>query len=624
MLSRFKSKTQNLKKFIKFLIRLTRALLKARSKGHFGSALQLLKQRIKVFLLDLNNHVQIIAEIGDLKPRHLQTYRKRVLGLHSLFPHPEQFKYSILIPVYQPNPYFFEVAVQSALDQTAPFLEVILGLDGPQKPEIWAVIQKLQASCMSGSRGDRPSPLKVVELDRSQGKGISYTTNQIAKEATGNFLLFMDHDDWIAPDLLYRYEQCLRLLKEPENTVLYCNEYKINENDEPLPGTFIRKPEHPVFPYLFVNDLCHCLMVPKKLWEKTGGLRSECDGAQDFDLCLRLDRVGAIFQLVPFFLYAWRAHALSTALITEAKDYATPAGIRALQDYTKAKGLDWEITAGIHKTTYRAIPRTPHQTKIHVIMPFKNQREYTLRAVQSILNQKNVTAVITAVDNGSSDTEIGEQLLNLGVEVLRRAEPFNYSRLNNHAVKDSRYGPEYPVLLFLNNDVDLEPNALEEMLLWVDQPRIGMVGARLHYPEGSIQHGGAMLTLDGNPVLMNWIHRDCKVPIAQSGVARIPGICDAVTAACMMMKRETFLSVGGFDEIWYPIAFSDTDLALRLRRLGLYAFYTPYAVGIHHESITRGPGIFETAEASYWMFRSTANRQHPQERLNHHLFLDGS
>ena len=115
-----------------------------------------------------------------------------------------------------------------------------------------------------------PTLVRVIHCDRAAGGGISRTTNRLAEEATGNFLLLMDHDDWIAPDLLYRYEQCLRLHQNPDRVVLYCDEYKINESDEAILYSHTNKPEHPVFPYVFINYICHCLLVPKLAWTEIG------------------------------------------------------------------------------------------------------------------------------------------------------------------------------------------------------------------------------------------------------------------------------------------------------------------------------------------------------------------
>jgi GT2 family glycosyltransferase len=209
----------------------------------------------------------------------------------------------------------------------------------------------------------------------------------------------------------------------------------------------------------------------------------------------------------------------------------------------------------------------------------------------------------------------------MGVEVLKINEPFNYSRLNNLAVKNSQFSKKCSQILFLNNDVDLDINAVAEMSQWLGEPAIGMVGARLHYPDGTLQHGGVQLKMELPAFKMGWGHVDWHSPPEKLGFSKVISVCDAVSAACVLVDRENFLKVGGFDEIWYPIAFSDTDLAMKFRtRLGLISLYTPYAFGTHHESASRGPGLHEEMEASSWLFRNTEFRDLPQKKLRHSIF----
>lgn len=558
----------------------------------------------------------------DLSSKELQKMRKSISGLHAMLPGSGDYSYSILIPVYKPDPLFFKTALTSALMQTAPNLEILIGYDGPQPAEVYKVVDSIVET---DSRAK--AIIKIIHCNREKtGGGISRTTNEIAQAASGRFLLFMDHDDWIRPDLLYRYELALRLalieeakIAKIEKKVLYCDEYKINERDELIPSSFFSKPECPIFPYLFINFICHCLLVPKSLFIKAGQLRPECDGAQDYDLCLRLDLVGAEFQNVPIFLYAWRVHAQSTARSFSAKGYASNSGVVALTNYVAAKGLNWKnIREGYFPTSYAAEPESPkgHKKNLEVqaIILFKDQRELTIKAVESLRRQslESIKVRITCVDNGSSDTSLAKELKRHDAEVLSVAEPFNFSRLNNFAAHNSVY-KDSDLILFMNNDVELDSNALKEMVRWIDQPKIGMVGCRLHYPDDRLQHVGVELSNAGAMKTMNFIHRDGGQKVSHSMAGQVLGIADAVTAACSLVRRELFMKVGGFDEIWYPVAYSDMELARRLRRLGYYCFFTPYAFGVHHESKSRGFSYFEEMEKSRWLFMQVENR----ERGNH-------
>ncbi len=216
-----------------------------------------------------------------------------------------------------------------------------------------------------------------------------------------------------------------------------------------------------------------------------------------------------------------------------------------------------------------------------------------------MLEQRNTCFKITAIDNESEDSSIADEIRALNGEVISVKEPFNYSRLNNLAVEMTQTSQECDILLFLNNDVELQPDALEEMLRWVNQPQIGLVGCRLHYPDGRLQHGGVKLILQGGEK-MHWEHIEKLRTLEELNISNMLGVVDAVTGACAMMKRATFIEVGGFDEIWYPIGYSDTNLAIKIAAKGLKCFYTPYAMGVHHESISRKESI-EDYESSWWL-----------------------
>lgn len=543
------------------------------TKQIFKASLQ--PYRLKRLYHFMNKLNKLITTDDDEYPHptsdQIPQLRRMTAGLHQLLPHSPLFTYSILIPVYKPKASYFKIALESALQQTAPQLEVLVGFDGPQPADVYEVVETLKKQY--------PSLLKSFQLDRAtEGGSISASTNSIARHAVGNFLVLMDHDDWIRPDMLYRYEQTLRRSTNPQNTVLYCDEYKIDENDFPIPKSGVHKPLRPNFPFVFNNWICHCLLVPKPLWLRTGGLRVECNGAQDYDLVLRLELAGAEFYNVPFYLYAWRSHEQSTAQNAQQKSYVIDSGIRAVTDYCSAKKLNWKISSGYFPTTYRAIPASSSRAYVHAIIPFRDQKKLTLNAIKHLLAQKNVNVKITAVDNNSSDHTIAKELGALGVEVIPVHESFNYSRLNNIALKKSQIGRPDDLLLFLHNDVDLEPDALEEMCRWIHQPGIGMVGCRLNFPNGLLQHGGIEI-FEHIPVAT-----DKGLPFNELAQARILRTVDAVSTACAVITRDNFVKLGGFDEIWHPIVNSNVNLAARLKARGLSCFYTPHAVGIHHET----------------------------------------
>lgn len=515
-------------------------------------------------------------DLGDLNGKSKQKLKRTAQGLHALLPKEDRYTYSILIPLMpNPNPAFLRKTLKAACDQTAPMMEILIGLYDPLSDHLRALIEKFHSLY--------PDRIKTFHFDYSEKNSL---LNLLAEHSSGHYLLLLDPHDWIRPDLLFRYEQTLRLLPSPDNSILYCNEYQINEHDHPIPLTHTNKSERPFFPYLFTDEIGHGLLIPKALWIKSGGLRDST-----YDLNLRLDLVGAEFFLVPIYLYAHRASSNKPHI---------ESGMKALNHYVKAKGFDWEITEGFPGLS-RPIPRLPHCPKVHVIIPYKDQKKLTLCAVKSALKQKNVTLHVTAVDNNSSDLSIAAELKELGIEILTIDEPFNYSRLNNLAVQRTTVGQQCDYLLFLNNDVDLEESALEEMCRWIDQPKIGMVGCRLHYPGGALQHGGVELCSFSPLSRMTWEHVERFKTFDAMQVTKKIRVTKAVTAACALVKKETFLEINGFDEIWYPIAYSDTNLAMKLAARGLWCLYTPYASGIHHESVSREYHNIEDYENSTWL-----------------------
>lgn len=525
----------------------------------------------------------------------LEALGRRAQGCHTLLAQTSPaLSYSILMPVYRPKPRFFECALRAALDQSAPQMEVLVGFDGKPSGELTEIVSRLRSSHARGAA------LRDFTFEHG---GISATTNALAQRAVGTHLLFMDHDDWMRPDLLYRYEQTLRLTGAPFQTVLSCDELKIDVSDSILPGTRVHKADRPTFPYFFQNHIAHALLVPKALFDQVGGLRTVCDGAQDYDLCLRLDLGGARFENIPLPLYAWRSHPQSTASSADVKHSTSDNGLRAFTDYVAARGLAWDTEAGLLPTQYRARPRVTQIPAVHAILPFRDGGTLTQKAVASLRRQTGIDVRITAVDNGSRDLSIGRALEAEGCEVLRVDEPFNYSRLNNFAEKNSKFAADTPLVLFMNNDVELDAGALREMIGWALEAPIGAVGCRLHYPNGLLQHGGIELDRRGPAHKETWVYPEGGRPEASLGRTLVLRTCDAVTAACLLTRREVHRAVGGFDENLYPIAYSDTDYCRRIRERELFVLYTPFARGVHDESASRPRGAVEDFESSEWLNR---------------------
>lgn len=553
------------------------------------------------------NQFRIYLYTNGIQHHHIREEKMKRLqqtatGLHALLPLDARFTYSILIPVNQPDPIRFQESLESALNQSSPHAEILIGLMQLPSQQLNEILKEV---CQKSE--------KKIQLFRFyQISKKNEVINQLADKASGHYLFILGEEDWIRPDLLLRFEQTLRVFSHPEKMVLYSNLNQINDTGYFIPNSELRQPTKIHFPFFFKPILEKGLLFPSALWKLAGGIDVDCKGAEYEDLLLKFDLAGAIFQHIPLSLYSIRSSAKNEG--TKSREMF----LQSLHNYSQAKELNWKWSPGYQPHTVRAIPPISIHS-IQVIIPYKDQKELTLKCVQSLLRQMDVKFQITLVDNCSTDHSIAEEIKQLGGEVISIQEPFNYSRLNNLAVQLTEKASHCDVLLFLNNDVELEPDALSEMLRWIDQPQVGMVGCRLHYPDGRLQHGGVGINIHGREE-MRWEHIEKLRTFDAMNETKTLGFFDAVTAACAMIKRKTFLEVGGFDEIWYPIGYSDTNLAVKVATKGLRSFYTPYAVGVHHESVSRKSSI-EDFESSWWLHhlltrsenfsgRSLSHREH--------------
>lgn len=518
----------------RFLTHVYQGLTQGLGKYYWSSFKRLLIQHRRRFLRDF------YFETTQLK--YTEHPVSMVKGLHQLLAQDKRFFFTILIETGDPLQPEYRKMLESAYNQTAPNYEVVV-----------------------------------------KGQAI-----------LGTHILLVSKHDWLRPDLLFRYEQVLRLQTE-EKTVLSCHAVTLDKQDCIPDGSLTPQNRSLHLPYEFEPFELFGVLVPKALYEPS---------LTGYELYLALDLKGAKFLTVPLPLIAERKYLAPKK---------TAQGLESFNHYIKAKKLEWHIEPGMVPETFRAIPALNKIPSVQVIIPFKDQKALTLQAARSILASQGVLVEVTAVDNGSQDPTLSRELQALGCKVLFVPEPFNYSRLNNLAAKRSTA----ELILFMNNDVELEPEALLEMCRWVYQPSLGLVGCRLHFPHGPLQHAGVKIDQEeGFRSDMNWIHRDWNLPLGQSRFGRLLHIDDAVTAAAALIQRSHFELVGGFDETFYPIPYSDTNLALKLRQNGLYSFYTPYAKGTHHESVSRKAGCREDFDRSLFLHHQFLlfkdRSQHPQ------------
>ena len=499
-------------------------------------------------------------------------YRRRQIPWPANRPQP---LVSILCPVYRPRMTDFVAAVESVLAQTYPNWELILVDDGSKSKELATVIAEFCAR-------DR----RIRAVLPKKNTGISSATNTAIAAAKGEYIALFDHDDLLVDVAV---EIMVEAALKTGAKVLFSDEDKIDDfgrySDPNLKGDWNYRL------MLAQNHVCHFLVVEAATLLMAGPLRSEYDGAQDHDLVLRLSEIvdPARIVHVPEVVYHWRLTPGSTSTDISAKSYAVDAGARAVRDHLRRQGREVSVSLTAGKTSYRVEWGFHEEPSVTVIIPFREQLDRTRRCLESLLNvtsYKNLQVIL--VDNWSTSREAAlftaKAQKHDQVRVIRVEEPFNYSRLNNIACLQSN--SEF--FVFMNNDVFVEQSNWLRML--VDEAladkAVGAVGAKLVYPDRTMQHGGVILGVGG---VGDHVNRGRAIDDAfYMGRGLCTQELSAVTGALMLCRADAFQEVKGFDEADLSVAFNDVDLCLKLRRAGFKVIYCADVVAEHHESASRG------------------------------------
>ena len=480
---------------------------------------------------------------------------------------------SIVIPLYQtPEPYLREL-IDSVKAQSYENWQLCLA-DGSPDDRLKGFLDR-----------NYGKENRIVYRKLEQNGGISANTNEAVALATGEYLMLCDHDDTLEPDALY---EIIKAINEKDNPdVLYTDEDKVSmDGKHYFDPNF--KPDYNLFRLRENNYICHIFVVKKALTDRVGLLRTEFDGAQDYDFIFRCCEEADKVVHIPKVLYHWRCHMDSTAADPESKAYAYQAGRRAIKEHYQRMGIDASVEMTERPGWYRSYVKIQDNPKISIIIPNKDHIEDLELCLFSLTKRstyKNYEILI--VENNSEKPETFEYYKKLPdrypkVKVLTWEKEFNYSGINNFAAEQA----EGMYLLFLNNDVEiLTPQWMEEMLQICQQKDVAITGAKLYYPDDTIQHAGVVLGLGGIAG-----HIMCKASREDPGYfGRTVTVQEisAVTAACMMIRTEDFRNVGGFDET-FQVAFNDIDLCMKVRAAGKKIVFTPYAELYHYESKSRG------------------------------------
>ena len=488
---------------------------------------------------------------------------------------------SVVVPVHDTDDDVLRATVESVRAQTYPRWELCLVDDASARPETLAALGRL------GAADER---VRVHRLE--QPHGIAGATNAGIAMAGGAYVAFVDHDDVLAPTALYWIVR--RLEFDGDLDVLYTDEDKLDERGARVEPYF--KPDWSPDYLLSLNYVTHLLVVRRRLLDEMGGLRPGFEGAQDYDLLLRLSERTDRIAHIPAPLYSWRKVAGSTAADIYAKPAAHDASERALDEALERRGVAATRDAGLQPTWHRVRYRISDRPTVSIIIPTRDRvdlLEQCVDRVRATTTGQPIEFVI--VDNESRDPATLEYLATTGpladVRVVRYPHRFNFARQMNLAT----LAATGEILLLLNNDVrPISPDWLDAMLEHAQRPEVGAVGARLRWPDGRAQHEGIVLNAGG--VALN----------LDSGPYAAYGSCirntSAVTAACLMTRSSVFAAVGGMDER-LRVAYNDVDFCLRIGERGWRVIYTPYAELEHAESSTRGslhPAIDEAFFQKRW------------------------
>jgi len=481
---------------------------------------------------------------------------------------------SVVVPIFRTPEPFLRQMIESVINQTYPFWELCIA-DGSGNTE------KTRSVVEEYVKKDNRILYQVLQ----ENLGIADNTNTAMNMASGDYIALFDHDDLLEPDALFEIAEAA--VKSQGNAdVLYTDEDKVAADlSEYFQPHF--KPDFSPDLLRSNNYICHLFVVKRLLAVSVGGQRKEFDGAQDYDFILRCCEQAKSIVHIPKILYHWRVHKASTADNPASKRYAFEAGKRAIEAHLKRMKVTGTVSATKDLGFYRVKYKVQGNPFISIVIPNKDNVGILKRCIDSIQSKstyRNYEVII--VENNSKEPDTFAYYKSIdgkdGISVIYWEEEFNYSRINNYGIMHAK--GDY--IVCLNNDISvITPDWMEELLGNCQRKEVGITGARLYFPDNTIQHAGIVVGMGGSAGSMfvgmsrnrtGYMH---KAAIQQN--------LSAMTAACFMVKRQAFEQAGGFDEK-LAVAFNDVDFCLRVRQAGYLVVYNPDAQMYHDESKTRG------------------------------------
>ena len=527
---------------------------------------------------------------------------------------PEPPPIAVLMPVFNPKPEWLQAAIDSVREQLYPHWQLCIADDCSTDPRIRPLLEAAMAA----------DP-RIQVVFRERNGHICASSNSALELVQAPWVALLDHDDLMPDEALIWVAKAIA--GHPDARLFYSDEDKLSPAGERF-DPYFKGDWNPVLMEA-QNMFSHLGVYATDLVRQVGGFREGFEGSQDHDLVLRCSEQLRREQIVhiPRVLYHWRVHPQSTAGGAKAKPYTVQAAERAISEHLQQcalplRQISW--TAVGFKAEL-ALPELP--PRVSVIIPTRNGLQVLRPCLTSLLERTRYRDLeVLVVDNGSDDPATLEFLADLEqqgqIRVLRDPSPFNYSALNNRAVQQA----SGELICLLNNDIEvIDPGWLEELVLQALRPGVGAVGARLLYPNRTLQHGGVLLGVGGvaNHAHLGW-------PGDHPGYfsrAQLTQEMAAVTGACLLVRRSHYEAVGGLNEQQLKVAFNDVDFCLKLREQGLQNVYAPAARLIHHESVSRGQDLSPEKAARFaaevaWMQQRWGDQLPQDPAYNPNLSLD--
>lgn len=482
---------------------------------------------------------------------------------------------SVVVPLYNTPLLYLRQMAESVLGQSYTNLELVL-VDASDREH---------AEVGGYCKGLADERVNYVRL--AKNGGISNNTNLGFAEANGDYLALLDHDDTLQKNALY---EVVRAINETGADFLYSDEIVLGADLKTL-REYHFKPDFSPDTLRGCNYITHFSVFCRELLQQAGGgERAQFDGAQDYDLILRLTEQAKVVHHIPKVLYFWRSHALSTASDISAKPYAIEAGAKAIAAQLQRLDLPGTVAPqedapGSYRVTYELTARP----LVSVLIPNKDHTDDLRRCLDSLVQKAGYENLeLLVIENNSAQAETFAFYENElphypNCRLLTYKGPFNFSAINNFAARAAK-GEQ---LLLLNNDIELLSDGfITELLMYAQRPDVGAVGAKLYYPDDKIQHAGVFIGLGGSAGHSHkGLPRQNKGNLYRLSTAQN---MSAVTGACLMVKAELYRKLGGLDEQQFAVSYNDVDFCLRLRQAGYLNVFTPYAEAYHYESKSRG------------------------------------